>query len=213
MKKSILTIVITLIAGFAMAGGEKYQQIMGETLAQYAHCQTIDDYQALANKFNLIANKEKTEWLPLYYRAHSYIMMSFMEAKDAVKKDAYLDEAEKSLNKMIEMQAQESEVYALQAFYFTARLVVNPMARGQKYSALSAQAVGKALAFDPSNPRAKYINLSNEMGSARFFGKDPAQYCAEAKELFNNWDQFKIKSPIYPSWGKRLVKNLMSRCK
>jgi len=107
---------------------------------------------------------------------------------------------------------QESEVFALQAFYYTARLVVDPMTRGQEYGALSGQSVGKALAFDAENPRARYIKISNEKGTAQFFGNDVKKYCEQAKELFKNWDNYKIKSPIHPKWGKDYVKQISKSC-
>jgi hypothetical protein len=139
--------------------------------------------------------------------------MSFMEPTDAVKKDGYLDEAEKSFAKMIELAPNEADVFALQSMYYSARLVVNPMERGQKYSVLSAQAVGMALGMDATNPRAKFIKLRNDMGSAQFFGKDPKEFCPQASELLASWDSYKVKSPLHPSWGKDQVSEIIEECK
>lgn len=212
--KTIFLSVAVLLASFAgVSQNQQFNNAMGEALGQYANCKSVDDFQALGNKFALIANAEKTEWLPLYYQAHCYIIMSFMEHTDVAKKDSYLDVAEKSITKMIELAPNESEVYALQSMFYSARLVVNPMERGQKYGALSAQAVGKSLALDANNPRAKFIKLSNDMGSAQFFGKDPNEYCPQASELLANWDNYKIKSPLYPSWGKEQVAGIAEGCK
>jgi len=167
--------------------------------------------QALGNKFEVIANVEKSEWLPLYYHAHCYILMSFME-QDATKKDSYLDVAEKSINKLIPMAPAEAEVYVLQAFYLTGRLVVNPMERGQQYSGLSGQAIGKALALDATNPRAKMLKIQMDMGSAPYMGKDPKSFCPAAKELLANWDNFKPKSQLHPNWGKEQVAGIVKGC-
>jgi len=213
MKSNILTIVLLFAALTGRSQSKEFTGAMGEALGQFASCKSIADYQVAANRFSLIANTEKTEWLPYYYHAFCYVMMSFMEPTDAVKKDSYLDEAEKSITKMIELSPKESEVYALQSMSYSARLIVNPMERGQKYSALSAQAVGMALGLDASNPRAKFIKLRNDMGSAQFFGRDPKEYCPEASELLANWDTYKVKSPIYPSWGKNQVAEIVEGCK
>ena len=213
MKTIILSIVILMTALTGKSQSKQYAGAMGEALGQYATCKSVSDFQALGNRFALIANAEKTEWLPYYYHAHCYILMSFMEPTDALKKDSYLDEAEKSITKMIELAPKESEVYALQAMFFSARLVVNPMERGQKYSALSAQAVGTSLGMDASNPRAKFLKLRNEMGAAQFFGKDPKEFCPQATELLANWDTFKVKSPLYPAWGKEQVEEIVNGCK
>ena len=212
MKKIILVIAVLLVNMVSIAQKPEFFQTMGETLGQYASCRTVVDFQALGNKFQMIANVEKAEWSPLYYHAHCYIIMSFVEQGDAVKKDSYLDEAEKSIDKLVAMAPNEAEVFALQSFYYTARLVVNPMERGQKYSALSGQAVGKALALDPANPRARLIKLQGDMGSARFFGQDPKTFCPQAKELLASWDNFKPKSPIDPAWGKDQVEGIVKGC-
>ncbi len=214
MKKVVVVLLTTVsIVLTSMAVGPEFQKVMGETLAGYSECKTIEDYQGLANKFERIANVEKGEWLPLYYHAHCYIIMSFMEQSSVVKKDEYLDVAEISVNKMMEMVPYESEAFTLQAFMLTARLVVDPMTRGQEYSILSGQAVGTALGLNPDNPRAKYLNISNEMGAAQFFGNDVSKYYTQAKELLKNWDNFKSASPIHPNWGKDQVKEIVDSCK
>jgi hypothetical protein len=213
MKNTILSIAIILSALTGKSQSKEFAGAMGEALGQYATCKSVADFQALGNRFGLIANAEKTEWLPLYYHAHCYIIMSFMEQSDAAKKDSYLDIAEKSITGMIELAPAEAEVYALQSMLYSARLVVSPMERGQKYGALSAQSVGKALALDASNPRAKFIKLRNDMGAAQFFGKEPKEYCPQASELLAGWDNFKLKSPLYPSWGKDQVAEIVEECK
>jgi hypothetical protein len=213
MKKAVLFLTTVFSVLTTMAGESDFQQVMGKTLAGYAECKTIEDYQGLANKFKRIADVEKDEWLPLYYHAHCYIIMSFMEQSDIAKKDEYLDVAEISVNKMIGMVPDESEAYTLKAFLLTARLVVDPMTRGQEYGILSGQAVKTALGLNPDNPRAKYINISNEMGTAQFFGSDISIYCTQANELLENWDDFKPASPIHPDWGKDQVADIVESCK
>lgn len=211
MKKIILSLAVVLVSLVSMAQKPEYYQTMGETLGQYATCKSVADFQALGNKFEMIANVEKAEWLPLYYHAHCYILMSFME-QDATKKDSYLDVAEKSVAKLIEMAPGEAEVYVLQAFYFTGRLVVNPMERGQQFSQLSGQVTGKALAIDPTNPRAKMMKIQMDMGSAPYMGLDPKSFCPQAKELLASWDNFKPKSQLHPNWGKEQVAGIVKGC-
>jgi hypothetical protein len=213
MKTTILSLAILFSTLTSMSQSKEYYAAMGEALGQYANCKTINDFQVLGNKFALIANTEKNEWLPLYYHAHCYILMSFMEPADAAKKDAYIDIAEQSVDKMIGLAPKDSEAYVLQSMMYSARLLVNPMERGQEYSMLSAQAVGKALGLDAGNPRAKFMKLSNDMGSARFFGKDPKEFCPAASELLAGWDNYKVKSPLYPSWGKTQVAEIVAGCK
>ncbi len=212
MKKAILLISAVLITGITMAGGAKFQKKMGQTLGEYQNCNTVDDFQNLANQFSIISNVEKEEWLPLYYQAHCYILMSFVDTTGADKKDEYLQAANTSINKMMELAPNEAEAHTLHAFYYTAMLVVNPPERARKFGPLSAQAVGKALSLEPNNPRAQYINLSNEFGTARFFGNDISPFCKQAQEQLTNWDDYKLKSRIHPRWGKQQVEDIANAC-
>jgi hypothetical protein len=212
MKKTILSLAIVLFSLLSVAQTTDFQQTMGETLGQFSTCRNVADFQALGNKFQMIANIEKSEWLPVYYHAYCYIIMSFVEPTDAVKKDSYLDEAQKSIEKLVAMAPGEAEVFILQSFYFTARLVVNPTERGQQFSGLSGQAIGKALAMDPTNPRARLMKIQMDMGSAKFFGQDTKSFCPQAKELLSGWDHFKPKSPLYPSWGKDQAEGIVKGC-
>lgn len=213
MKTILISIALILSTLTGISQSNEFAGAMGEALGQFAGCKSISDYQAAGNRFSLIAEAEKKEWLPYYYHSFCYIMMSFMEPGDAAKKDSYLDEAEKSFTKMIEIAPKESEIYALQSMFYSARLMVNPMERGQKYSALSAQAVGTALGLDAANPRAKFIKLKNDMGMAQFFGRDGKEYCPDAEALLAGWDTFKVKSPLYPNWGKDQVAAIVKDCK
>lgn len=186
---------------------------MGKTLGDYATCESIEDYNKLSNKFVKISNVEKDEWLPLYYAANCKIIMSFMENEDKLKKDAYLDEAEIMINKIKELSPHNSEIFALEALMFTARLVVDPMARGQEYSLKSSTSANMSLAFNKNNPRAKYILLSNKIAYAKFFGKETIEECAEAKKLLENWNKYnETKNPLAPKWGKNLISEIVKEC-
>lgn len=211
MKNLILTTAFLICALFSMAQKPAFMQAMGKTLAQYATAGSPADFQQLANRFSVIAKAEPTEWLPLYYEAHCYILMSFMDA-DPVKKDNYLDQVEPLLDQLLELQPDEAEVYALQSFYYTGRLVVNPVERAQKYGALSGQAVGKALALEPQNPRARYLSIQMGIGTARYMGGDVSAYCDQAKQLLADWDNYERKSPIHPNWGKQQVAGIVQSC-
>lgn len=212
MKKTTLIITAILIAATTFAGGVKYQKAMGEALAGFGTAENVEDYQNLGNKFMMIAQAEKNEWLPYYYHAQCYILMSFDNNETPEKKDEYLDVAEKSIVKMMELAPGESEAYVMQGLLYTARLMIDPMTRGQKYSSLSAQAIGTALGIEPENPRAQYMQLANEMGTAQFFGSDVAATCEKASTLYAVWDDYKIKSRIYPQWGKGQLEDLIKNC-
>jgi hypothetical protein len=210
MKKISLILIALCVVASSTLANEKYMQKMGETLQKFNTCSSMEEFQEVANTFATIARAESAEWLPLYYEAHCYIQMSFMDRSGA--KDSYLDQAEASIAKMLDLVPEEAEVYALQAFYYTGRLVVNPAERAMTTAPLVSQAIGKALSLDPGNPRALFIKLTNEMGTAQYFGQDTAPMCEQARKLLENWDSHTPESPIHPSWGKESVEEIVREC-
>jgi hypothetical protein len=213
MKKTIFLFAVIMMSMSGFTAGIKYQKMMGKTLAGFAEASTVEDYRKLGNKFLVIARAEENQWLPYYYHAQCYILMSFDGKESPENKDAYLDEAEISVEEMIRLAPGEPEVYVMQGLLFSARLMVDPMTRGQKFSALSAQAIGKAQGIEPENPRARYMQIANEMGTARFFGDDVSAGCRKAEILYEEWDSYKLKSRIHPSWGKEPLAEIISQCK
>ena len=212
MKKTTLLLCAMLIASIAMAGDDKYYQKMGETLGEFSSCSSVEDFQNLANKFRVIANVEKEEWLPLYYEAHCYVLISFMENLSAEEKDGYLEKASSLIESMEELAPNEAEIQVMKAFYFTGSLVVNPPQRDQGTTPLIHAAIAKALTMEPNNPRAIFLRISNGMGTASYFGEDTAPFCEQASELLHNWDSYELKSPIHPNWGKSEVEGIVERC-
>ena len=212
MKKSFLILAMAFAAGTLVGANEKYYQKMGQTITLFNTSNSIESLQDLANKFKVISNVEQDEGLPLYYETQCYVMMSFMSRDGAAQKDSYLDQTEETMNKMLDMAPEEVEVHALHALYYTARMVINPGERAMKTQPLIGAALAKANKLDPQNPRARYIQLTNEMGTASFFGQDTAPFCATAAELLEQWDSYQLKSPIYPQWGKDMVLQIVKGC-
>ena len=201
-----------LTATVAMGQHEKYYQKMGETLSKFASASSVEDFQNLANQFGVIAKVESEEWLPLYYEAHCYILMGFTGQLEAAEQDSYLDKASVSIDKMLEIAPDEAEVYVMKAFYHTGYLVVDPPSRAMSTSPLINEAIYRALSIEPGNPRAQFLSISNEMGTANFFGSDTAPICKKAVQLLDSWDEYKIKSAIHPNWGKNEIQGIVKRC-
>ena len=212
MKRSTLFFAAIFIASIAMGQNEKYYQKMGETLGQFASCSSVEDYQNLANQFDIIAKVETEQWLPLYYEANCYILMGFTGQLEPAIQDSYLDKASASIDKMLEIAPDEAEVYVMKAFYHTGYLVVNPPARAMNTTPLINEAISRALSIETDNPRAQFLSISNEMGTASYFGSDTAPICEKASQLLQSWDAYELKSPIHPNWGKKEIEGIVKRC-
>ncbi len=213
MKKVILSAILFLFAISLQAGNKNYQKKMTELLTKMETCQTAEDFQEMANKFEIVAKAEKKKWLPAYYQARCLVTITFVNRGATVaEKDGLLDAAETVINEILKKHSKEAEVHVLNAYYLSARLSVDPRTRGQQYSMLSQQAVGKALSIDPTHPRARYMKLANDIGMARFFRGDTKKFCGQAQSLLDSWDDFKPKSKIHPNWGKDQVEEIIASC-
>ena len=210
MKTIFLTLAL-VFASQVMSQSEMFNTKMAEALENYSASKTSNDYMAAALQFQQIASVESENWLPEYYNAMCYIMSSY-GGNNAGQKDSYLDEAEASIAKLKILAPSESEVYALEALFNTARLGVNPMERGQKYSMLSRKSVGIALALDSNNVRAQQLAIANEFGTAQFFGSDTEPLCKKAQALLLVWDDYTIRSPFHPNWGKGYLTSIAKSC-
>tara|TARA_R110002050_G_scaffold300722_2_gene471871 strand:- start:7359 stop:8030 length:672 start_codon:yes stop_codon:yes gene_type:complete len=212
--KAITTTIALLFTLITLAGTNGYNEAMETALNQFKTSKSVADFQNSANSFNRISNLAKEEWLPNYYEAQCYIFMSFMDKEaDAAQKDAYLDIAEARIKTILENFPKNDEAYALQSFMYTGRLVVDPMTRGREFSIKSMGAIKTALAINPKNPRALYLELSNEVGTANFFKEDTSKYCERINALVANWDEYNKVAPMHPSWGKNQVLGLANGCK
>ena len=212
MKRTTLFFAAIFIATIAMGQNEKYYQKMGEALGQFASCSSVEDYQNLANQFGVIAKVETEQWLPLYYEAHCYILMGFTGKLEPAIQDSYLDKASASIDKMLDIAPDEAEVYVMKAFYYTGYLVVNPPARAMNTTPLINEAISRALSIEPDNPRAQFLSISNEMGTASYFGSDTAPICEKASQLLQSWDAYELKSPIHPNWGRNETEGIVRGC-
>jgi len=212
MKKITLLICAMLLTTLLWGGNEKYYKKMAETLQGFNACTTVEDFQDLANRFQVIGNVETGEWLPIYYEAQCYILIGFMNQLSGEDRDAYLEKASSLVDALKEKASHEAEVEVLEAFYLTGSLLVNPPQRAMSTTHLIHSALARALAIEPNNPRAIFMRISNEIGTARYFGSDTGPLCEEARILLENWDKYERKSPIHPSWGREDAEGIVRGC-
>ena len=201
MKNLTLVLVLSLTLTSTFAQNSKYEKAMKENIDLLYSAKELSEYQKIANKFDLIANNETKEWLPLYYASFARVLMSFIE-QDGDKKDALLDEAQKPLDKAFKIKEKESELLVLQGMLYQARISVSPMARGYKYSSLSNNSLGDAQDINEENPRIYYLAGMNKLNMPKMFGggKEAAlPYFKKGKEKF---DKFTTSNDLMPNWGK-----------
>lgn len=209
--KAILAILLALTVS-TLTAQDKYTENMQKNIMAGYKAQTSAEHQEAANALERIAAAEKTKWEPHYYASYNYIMLSNKE-KEAAKKDAYLDLAEKALNQAKTIQPNDSEITTLEGFIYMMRLTVDPASRGQEYSGKAYQSFGTALSLNPDNPRALVLMSQMQYGTAQFFKSPTTEACATLEKSLQKFESFKADNALAPQWGKSFAEGLKGSCK
>ena len=202
MKTSIFTLALVLLFSVGFAN-DVYQKAMSQSIEKLFQAKTIPEYVEVANQFERISQIEKAEWLPLYYASFSYIMISFHET-DNVKKDQYLDQAQKYLDQAMAIEPNESELYMLQGFLYPSRINIDPMARGMLYMGKINESLDKALALNPDNPRVYYLRATMTYHMPEAYGGGAVKALPLFQTAAEKFQIFKPKTELSPNWGKEM---------
>ncbi|MEM7109307.1 MAG: hypothetical protein AAF519_13870 [Bacteroidota bacterium] len=208
--KTFLLIIITL-GTTSLELSSKYEQQMLKHIEALYKTKSPEDFQALTNAFDRIANVEKDKWEPLYYGAYSTLLWSY-RILEVPEKDKLIDQALEKINRAAEIAPQESEIVALEGFAHMTRVTIDPASRGAQYSGLALQTYGKALAMNPKNPRAMLLMAQMQYGTAQFFGSDTNEACALLKKAINAFETYQNDNPLAPAWGEDQAKASLGSC-
>lgn len=209
--KNVMTILLVLLVS-TLTAQDKYTETMLKNIDAAYKATTVAEHQATVNAFERIAAAEKTKWEPYYYAAFSNIMAANLETENG-KKDAYLDLATKDIDQAKAMEANDSEITALEGFIHMMRVTVDPATRGQEYSAKAFRAFSTAVALNPENPRALVLLAQMQYGTAQFFGSSTAEACSTVEKALLKFDAYKTENLLAPQWGKPLAEDMKTSCK
>ncbi|MFL1896716.1 hypothetical protein ACJRPK_13505 [Aquimarina sp. 2-A2] len=169
-----------------------------------------DKADEAANLFERIANAEDQHWLPYYYAAQINIIQTY-RTKDAATIEARLKKAQKFINHANLISKDNAELFILEAMLNTAYVAYNPSNYGMTHSPKEAL-YQQAKSLDSMNPRAILNHAEWKMGSAKYFGTDPKQYCPEINKAIALFENIENKTPYYPTWGLNQVARIQKNC-
>ncbi|KIA90254.1 hypothetical protein [Kaistella jeonii] len=202
MKKLFLTTLLAIsVSTFAQTAFDK---VMTEKITKMEQAQTPEELTALSNDFARIGDKEKTQWLPYYYAAHSSIEKGrkLMRTGKLTELDAIAAEAQTNLDKASALSKDNAENMILQKMIHSMKMMVDPQARFMSEGMLAADALSKAAKLDPENPRISLLQAEDTYFTPEQFGGSKTK----GLELFQkSLDQFKVYKPkttLDPTWGK-----------
>jgi hypothetical protein len=124
MKQIILTGLMALAV--MQVHAQDFKAVLEKTFTAFDTATDQNVRVEQSNKLTLIAKKWENEWITHYYVSLSRALLSFDE-KDADKRDAYLDEADKEKDNAVSILKKDNdETFVLAALIANARLAVNP---------------------------------------------------------------------------------------
>ena len=211
MKKFIIILSIVFAAQSGIKAQAQYMQAMGENLGKIGQAQSPEELQSVAAVFERISNAEADKWEPAYWAALCYINSSYMvDGKE--NKDAILDKAEVSVEKALEIAAEESEVLALEGYLYQARIGADG-SRGMTMSQKAGKRINKALKLNPNNPRALFLKAQNTYYTPGFFGGGAKNALPVFEEAAEKFKSFRSDNPFAPVWGEELNQSQLEKCK
>lgn len=173
---------------------------------------TEEHYVQAAEFFRNYTGEHDSHWLAHYYAGLSYTLASH-ENQSAKLKDALIDEAQREVDKALEINPDEPEMLILQAFVFQARIQVNPEIRGLTYSMKAGSLLQKAKKASPDNPRAQLLLAYNTYYTPAIVGGGPANALPmfiKAREKFNT---YRTSFTFAPQWGEQETIEMIDACR
>jgi len=209
-----LTVLILFVLGVnASIFAASYKEAMIENITKMNKSQDPAELSELANSFDRIAQKETTEWLPLYYSAYASINSTFFNqqlTKEETTK--IIDKAQQQLDQAQKINSNESEIYALQAMVYQLRISMDP-ANAYQFTVKINEALGRAETLNAKNPRIPYLRGTTLFYTPEEYGGGASvakPLLEKAAQLFSSAD---TSNPLMPNWGAYHNNMVLQQCK
>ncbi|MDO4880729.1 MAG: hypothetical protein Q3983_05565 [Capnocytophaga sp.] len=209
MKRIFLHLILMLSFSFGYA--QNMEEILTEKVTQLRGAYKKTDLQQFANDFERIALSDKQNWLANYYTAFCLIRLADeVEGKEI---DAFCDKAEMYLKIAENLPSDKSEIYALYAYLYSAKVKANPMFRGSSMGKLSKEYSNKSIKENPDNPRPYLIRAIGIFYTPKIFGGGEEKARPILDQALERFKNFKAERPNYPSWGEGMASYLENQYK
>ena len=181
-----------------------FDKVMTEKITQIDQLKTPEDFTALSNDFTRIGDKEKTQWLPYYYAAHTSIEKgrNLMMTGKMDQLDAIAMEAQTALDKAAELSKDNAEILILQKMIHGLKMMFDPQARFMSEGMLGADALSKAAKLDPENPRITLLKAEDVYYTPEQYGGSKAKGLELFQKAKDQFVAYQPKTALHPNWGK-----------
>jgi len=209
MKRGLLLLAIMAITagGYAQT---RYEQEMKSALDALDKAEKIQEFKAVANKFELISGVEKGKWLPQYYASYVYTVMTYFD-KDNDDRDKALDKAQVYLDNVKKLSGDKEEIAVLQAYILQSRFFVAPSSRISMFAQTSS-AIEQVLKQYPENPRANLLEGIQLFHKPSMLGGGSSKAKPFFEKANQKYRQQQLKTALDPAWGKETNAYYLAKC-
>lgn len=209
--KNLMLFALLFFVAKASANDTSYFAAIRSSLVLADQEYSIPAYQDLANTCERILVLKNNEWLPLYYCAYAYTHMAYMTQNEE-EKDALLDRAQACADCALKNKPGESEIQLLTALICFGRMEINPMFRATTYFPRASEALEKAKALNPENPRIYYLEGKSTLHKPEFLGGGVKAALPLLEKALQYYKEFETPFNIYPHWGEESTLVLYEEC-
>ncbi|WP_172282277.1 hypothetical protein [Chryseobacterium sp. LAM-KRS1] len=199
-----------LISGFFLAGfwinAQTYsEKDFQQSISQVNTAKTKADYDNLFQKFSKFTGYKKNDrWQAYYYAAVSMYLKTEIQQNQTMHEDLPGANAlaRKFAKGAFNAQQDNAEANILLGLLYFQKMQVSPSGDTQKDMEIVSQAVAKAEATSPNNPRLAILK-------ARIKEKSGNQADADVllQKAKNGFDSKTSMGSAAPTWGRQLISN------
>ena len=197
MQTIVFTLALMISVVFTGIGQTQYQKGMEKALTTWQSGKALE----ASNIFERISTAEADQWLPAYYVALINTIESFQQP-ELEKRKAMLNKAQEYSNLAKGISPNNPELLVVEAQWYTSWVAFDGEKYGMQYAPKVAAIYQQAGQLAPENPRVAFGKLEWDMGTARFFGQDPTEFCEALQKAILLYDDFEATEEFYPQHGK-----------
>jgi hypothetical protein len=210
--RNLILLSAFLLGSVISVFASSYKEIMIENIEKMNNSQDPAVLAELANAFDRIAQKETSEWLPLYYTAYANVSVTFFNQQlTTEEKVKIFDKAQQKVDEALKITDKESEIFALQAMIYQLRISTDQQ-NAYQYTMKINEALGRAETLNPQNPRIPYLRGTTLFYTPSQYGGGPSvakPLLEKAAQLFSSAD---TSNPLMPTWGAYHNNMVLQQC-
>ncbi len=180
---------------------EVFCDYLEKSLNKIKQAENAEEIYSFVNEIDRLGNLYPNEWLANYYVAYLDLKLVFISNEEQQNK--LLEEAKNKIDILRQdKNADLSEIFTLEGYYYYGLIAQDPSVNGQKYYKEVIMSYNKAIGVNSKNPRPVLLLSIFKNKMSKFMGGgDSSSFCQELLDIEKMFFAFKPQEKLYPDWG------------